>query len=141
MRLSYRQEPEIEGDRAAERSNEIRGRLAGLVMAMLLAPIWFLVAHFTNENRSFVVDCVVGVFATIIYVLRKKALRTRLLLPILLLFAVELSVALLMPLPTYIPGYTMIMISTGDCALLIWILSLFDRTLRDDDDEGPRYSA
>jgi hypothetical protein len=82
----------------------------------------------------------VAVFATMIYVLRKKALRACLLLPILF-FAVELSAALLVPLPSKLPGFYAISISTGDCALLIWILSLFDRTLRDDDDQGPRYSA
>lgn len=110
-------------------------------MAVPLAPIYFLVVHFTDENRGFVVFCVVAVFATIIYVLRKKALRARLLLPILLLLAVELSAALLVPLPTKIPGFMMISISTGDLALLVWLLSFFDRTLRSDDDEGPRYSA
>jgi hypothetical protein len=115
--------------------------LAGLVMAVLLVPIYFLVGHFTNENRGFVVFCVLAVFATIIYVLRKKALRACLLLPILFFFAVELSAALLVPLPSKLPRFYMISISTGDCALLIWILSLFDRTLRDDDDQGPRYSA
>jgi hypothetical protein len=57
------------------------------------------------------------------------------------LFAVEISIAFLVPLPSKIPGFIMIPIGTGDCALLIWMLSLFDRTLREDDDGGPRYSA
>lgn len=141
MRLSYREVPQIDGDRAAERSKEVRGRLAGLMMALLLSPIYFLLVYFTNENRGFVVFCVLLVFAAIVYVLRKKALRARLLFPILLLFAVELSVALLAPLPAKMPGFIMISIGTGDLVLLSWILSLFDRTLREDDDEGPRYSG
>jgi glucose-6-phosphate-specific signal transduction histidine kinase len=133
--------PELDGSRAGERSNEVRARLVGLVMAVLLAPIYFLVGHFTDENRGFVVFCVVAVFACVIYVLRKRALRPRLLLPIVILFAVEISIALVVPLPSKIPGFIMISISTGDGAILIWILSFFDRTLRDEDDEGPRYSA
>jgi hypothetical protein len=126
-------------------SADTKGRLIGLLGVVLLSPIWFLVAHFTNETRGFVVVCVVGVFATIIYVLRKSTLGARLLLPMAVLFAVELSTALLAPLPSKIPGFIMVPISIGDCVLLIWILSLFDRTLGGHDDdpdaEGPRYSA
>ena len=133
--------PELHGSRAGERSNEVRARLVGLVMAVLLAPIYFLVGHFTDENREFVVFCVIAVFAGVIYVLRKRALKPRLLLPIVILFAVEISIAFVVPLPSRIPGFIMISISTGDGAILIWVLSFFDRTLRDEDDEGPRYSA
>lgn len=139
-RLAYREEPNIDGDRAAERAKELQGRLTGLVIALLLAPVYFLVGHFTNESRGFVVFSVVGVFATIVYVLRRKVLRRRLLLPILFLFGIEVSAALLVPLPSKMPGFIMISIGTGDLVLVFWILSLFDRTLREDDDEGPRYS-
>lgn len=126
---------------------DTKGRLAGLVTALLLFPVYFLLAHFTNENRGFLVVCVMLVFAGIIYVLRKKALKPRLLLPIAVLFAVELSTAFLVPLPSKIPGYTMIPISITNGVLLLWILSHFDRTLDDHnehgdpDAEGPRYSG
>ena len=145
--MGYRIKPAIDGDPNADSgtsgpmSTDTKARLTGLLGALLLAPVYFLIGHFTDENRGFVVFCVVAVFATIIYVLRKKALKPPLLLPIVVLFVVELSTAFLVPLPRKIPGYIMVSISTGDCALLIWMLSLFDRTLRADDDEGPRYSA
>ena len=126
-------------------STDTKGRLVGLVISALLLPVWFLVAHFTNETRGFVVVCVVGVFAAIAYVLRKGALQPRVMLPMLGLFAIELSTALLAPLPSKIPGYIMVAISISDGVLIIWILSHFDRTLGgcddDTDAEGPRYSA
>lgn len=110
-------------------SADTKGWLIGLVMALLLSPVWFVVAHFTNETRGFVVFCVAGVFATIIYVLRKRVFRARLLLPVTALFAIELSTALLVPLPSKIPGFIMIPISISDLVLLLWILSRFDRRL------------
>jgi hypothetical protein len=126
-------------------SGDTTGRLVGAAIAALAAPLYFLVAHFGNENRAFVVVTVVMVFATIICVLRKHVLRTRLLLPLTALFVIELSTAFLLPLPSKVPGFVMVPISLGDYVLLVWILSLFDRKLGGYDDnpdaEGPRYSA
>jgi hypothetical protein len=145
--VGYRSKLALDGDPATDGqtdrslSTDTKGRLAGLLAAVLLAPIYFLVAHLTDENRGFVVFCVFGVFAAIFYVLRNKALKPRLLLPILALFAAQLSFAFLVPLPSKLSGFIMVSISTGDCAILIWLLSRFDRSLRNDDDEGPRYSA
>jgi hypothetical protein len=125
-------------------TGETKGRLIGLGFGISMLPIMYVFSQHGQQVRGFVVFCVVSVFATIIYVLRKGILRARLLLPLILLFAIELSTALLLPLPSKIAGFTMIPISIGNAVLLLYILSLFDRTLGRHDadpDEGPRYGA
>jgi hypothetical protein len=113
---------------ASEASGDVKGRLMGLGAAVLLLPIIYLFAQHREQSRGFVVFCVTGVFLSVIYA-RRRELRLRLLIAIAALYAVQLAIALFIPLPERIAGAAMIPITIADAVLMLWLLHLIDRSL------------
>jgi uncharacterized membrane protein YhdT len=114
-------------------SADTKARLVGLAMAVLLWPTWLLFARFSNETRGFVVFCVSGVAYAAAYVQRKKRNRMQLWLLIAIIYLVELPLALLVPLPSRVPGSAMLPVSFANLFLVLGAVSLFQR-LRNDPD-------
>jgi len=51
----------------SDEGTETKSRIAGLITLVLVSPVYFAFAHFGHPQKGFLVTCVVGVFAAIIY--------------------------------------------------------------------------
>lgn len=114
-------------DADERRSSDTAGRIKGLVVAVLLSPIFFLFVHFGHQTRGFVVTCVTAVAIVSAYAQRRERNRAQLWLLVAFLYLVELPLSLLVPLPDRLAGATMIPISFANLFLLLGIVSLYQR--------------
>jgi hypothetical protein len=111
-------------------STETQSRLAGLITAVLLLPIYFLFVHFHERSRGLVVETATLVACAAAYSLRREPNRGHLLSLVGIIYLVQLIIALLIPLPAKIPGAAMIPIAYIDLLLVIGIVALFQRSHR-----------
>lgn len=102
-------------------------RLAGLVSAIALAPVYFAMVHWLGDTRGFVLFCVTFVFAGVIYGYGRRSLRASYIIELVVLYCVHTAVVFSIRLPENISGAVMIPVSLADLGLVLSILYLADR--------------
>lgn len=110
---------------------ETRSRVAGLIVFVLLSPIFFIFDHFGQSQKGFLVTCVTGVFAATIYVKGRKLLKPHSISVMIILFIAQILGLLLVdvPGPYFRPPYSRAVLpfAVADLALLFAVLGIVDR--------------
>lgn len=116
---------------AAEKSDEgteTKSQVAGLITLALVSPIYFIFAHFGHPQKGFLVTCVTGVFAAIIYVKGRTLLKPYSASAMAVLFVAQIFGVLLVDIP--VPrsfSIAVLPFVIFDLVLAFAILALVDR--------------
>jgi hypothetical protein len=108
-------------------TQDSRSRLMGLAVAVLLSPIYFIAVHYNHEARGLAIVCVTAVVVAVAYVNRQIITKVYFILPILLIYAAELVIALWIPLPQRFPGAAVLPISLLNLLLILGIVGFIEK--------------
>jgi len=109
--------------------NGFRLRMIGFGIFLALSPIYALFSHYNQEDRGFLVVSIAVVFCAVAYV-KRGLLRAPLFSMVLMaLAAVQLSAAVMVPIPARYPGFVMIPLAFADLLVVLALMSLVERRI------------
>jgi hypothetical protein len=106
-------------------SQRTKSGLLGLASVVIFSPVYFVVSHYSQDNRGLLAESVVIVFAGVAYGRSDLLRKASFLATLLVLFAAQFAAILIIKLPTAFPGPVMISGAIVDALLLLGIASLF----------------
>ena len=113
-----------------EQSRISPSRKAGYIIALALSPVFFIFAYLGQPERGFITMCVLGVFATVVYVRRRVARQPYFIWVIAPFFIVELALTLCVPMSEeHFPGILLMPFAILNVIVLLAILRLVEANI------------
>jgi len=96
-------------------------------LALFLSPVFFIFAYLGRPERGFIIMCVLGVFATVVYVRRRVARQPYFVAVITAFFVVELPLVVFVPISDeHFPGILAMPFVILNVILILAVLRLVE---------------